>query len=61
VKEVKGSHSLGHQVENNERLWLGLLLEGKDCGIFIFFLSIYDVKLYMYFDMVWCIEDGGKF
>jgi hypothetical protein len=33
MKAVKGAHSLGRQVEKNEILWLGLLLEGKNCRI----------------------------
>jgi hypothetical protein len=40
LKAVKGAHSLGQQVEKNERLWLGLLLEGKDCINLFYFLSI---------------------
>jgi hypothetical protein len=52
LKEVKGAHSLGQQVEKNERLWLGLLLEGKDCINFLLFSKYCDVNLYMYF--TWC-------
>jgi hypothetical protein len=40
LKAVKGAHSLGQQVEKNERLWLGLLLEGKNCIILFYFLNI---------------------
>jgi hypothetical protein len=29
MREVKGEHFLGQQVERNMRFWLGLLLEGK--------------------------------
>jgi hypothetical protein len=35
-KAVKGAHSLGQQVEKNERLWLGLILESKKISKFYF-------------------------
>jgi hypothetical protein len=37
---VNGAHSLGHQVERNMIFWLGLLLEGKNCIILLYFLNI---------------------
>jgi hypothetical protein len=36
LKAVKGAHSLGQQVEKNERFWLGLLLESNHIAKFIF-------------------------
>jgi len=38
LKAVKGSHSLGQQVEKNKGLWLRLLLDGKDCIILFYFI-----------------------
>jgi hypothetical protein len=40
LREIKGAHSLGQQVEKNERLWLGVLLESKNCRFLFYFLNI---------------------
>jgi hypothetical protein len=46
LKAMKGAHSLGQRDEKNERLWLGLLLEGKNCRILFLFYKYCNVNLF---------------
>jgi hypothetical protein len=59
LETMQGGHYLGQQVERNMIFWLGLLLEGKNCRIFLSFLNIViNVNLYIY--SAWCFSPRMK-
>jgi hypothetical protein len=59
LRAVKGVHSLVQWVERNKILWLELLLDCKNLQN-SYFSKPYDINLYMYIDIVLCIEDGAQ-
>jgi hypothetical protein len=43
LREMKGTHLLGQHLQRNMMFWLGLLLEGKNCIIFLSFFKYCNV------------------